>query len=102
MGYFKHAKLQAAVKADSKALEQDHQLGHALTQVQLGRWEDVSLSLTKINRFHAEVYDCAMRAGVPHGVPPDHIHGKAQLVIEEWLNCMKQLNRYCMTNIVKT
>jgi hypothetical protein len=72
----------------------DQKLGHSLTLTQLGKWQDAATSLCELNKFFKEQYDDAdRRTPGGGGVPPDHVNGKAQLVLEEWIHCLKQLNR---------
>lgn len=71
----------------------DQRLGHCLTLTQLGKWQAAATSLCELNKFFQEQYEQAARAAVNSGVPPDHVDGKGQLVLEEWIHCMKQLNR---------
>ena len=80
---------------DNPAAGRDLQLGHCLTLTQLGQWQDAAASLAELNRFFKEQYDQAAggRANALGGVPPDHVDGKGQLVLEEWIRCMKELNR---------
>lgn len=73
--------------------EHDRQLGNALTLVQLGHWPEAASSFAQLNRFYAEMYQQASASTQLQGTPPQHNSGKAQLNIEEWIMCMKQLNR---------
>ena len=73
--------------------EHDKQLGNALTLVQLGHWPEAASSFAQLNRFYAEMYQQASVSSQLQGTPPQHNSGKAQLNIEEWISCMKQLNR---------
>lgn len=73
--------------------EHDKQLGNALTLVQLGHWPEAASSFAQLNRFYAEMYQQAAVSTQLQGTPPQHNSGKAQLNIEEWISCMKQLNR---------
>ena len=79
----------------------DRRLGDALTLVQLGKWQAAAASLCELNKFFKEQYDDAHRKTASHGgVPPDHVNGKAQLVLEEWIHAMKQLNRCALAHVV--
>ena len=86
-----HPELPAAAEA-SGARSRDYQLGHALTLAQLGQWQDAAAALCTLNQFYEQQYEQAHQQHA-NGVPPDHVHGKGQLVLEEWIHCLKQLNR---------
>lgn len=73
--------------------QNDTRLGNSLTMLQLGHWDEAANALAHLNRFYAEVYQQAHQSPQLQGTPPDHVLGKAQLIIEEWIGCMKQLNR---------
>ena len=79
--------------ADPASADHDHRLGNALTNLQLGHWDEAATALASLNRFYCEVYQQANQSPQLQGTPPDHVLGKAQLIIEEWIGCMKQLNR---------
>jgi hypothetical protein len=68
----------------------DHELGHALTHVQLGEWQSATKLLAALNEFYTVQY---AHAEEQRSVPQDHDQGKALLVLEEWMNALMQLNR---------
>lgn len=84
---------EASTEQQPGLSEHDRQLGNALTLVQLGHWPEAASSFAQLNRFYAEMYQQASASTQLQGTPPQHNSGKAQLNIEEWILCMKQLNR---------
>ena len=87
------AKDSKVSHTDPASSDHDHRLGNALTNLQLGHWDEAATALASLNRFYCEVYQQASQSPQLQGTPPDHVLGKAQLIIEEWIGCMKQLNR---------
>jgi hypothetical protein len=59
--------------------------------VQLGEWQSATKLLASLNEYHMTQYSDADKK--LQTVPPDHAQGKAPLVLEEWINCLMQLNR---------